>query len=278
MAFGDLMRRRGLLVPPGAFTPGYDLVGRIEGGARDGERVAVFMPKVGIGAYAEQVAVKEAHVVTVPEGVSATKAVALGLNYITARHILDMLGLPEGGRLLVHGAAGGVGTAMLELGRAGGLELWGTASAGKHSRVLSYGATPIDYRKEDFTTRVSDMDAVVDPIGGDHLARSLSVLGPKGTLVAFGVTGDVDRGYAGMLPGLGWLARTAVTDWGRLKLYGIGATHSLASGRAAWAGLLQQASTLDPVIGAELAFEEVSRAHQLLEDRAVEGKVVLVRG
>ena len=277
VAFGDLMRRRGLLAPPGPFTPGYDLVGRVEGGPRNGERVAVFMPRVGFGAYAEQVAVREADLVSVSQGVSASKAVALGLNYITARHILDMLDLPEGGSLLVHGAAGGVGTAMLELGSAAGLRLWGTASAGKHPRVQSYGATAIDYRNEDFTDVVSELDAVVDPIGGDHLARSLSVLGPKGTLVAFGVTGDVDRGYLGMLPGLGWLARTAMTDWSRLKLYGIGATHSLAAGRAAWTELLSKAETLHPVVGAELPFEEVSRAHRLLEQRAVEGKVVLVR-
>jgi NADPH:quinone reductase-like Zn-dependent oxidoreductase len=84
----------------------------------------------------------------------------------------------KGQRILVHGAAGGVGTALLELGHLSGLEVYGTASNPKHGLVSRLGATPIDYRTEDFVTRIFALtggvgvDAVLDPMGSAHLKQS----------------------------------------------------------------------------------------------------------
>jgi NADPH:quinone reductase-like Zn-dependent oxidoreductase len=97
----------------------------------------------------------------------------------------------RGEKILVHGAAGGVGIALLQLGKLAGLELYGTASKRNHGRVMSLGATPIDYTTEDFVERIftltgDGVDAVFDPIGGTHLNRSFKTLRKGGCLVAYG--------------------------------------------------------------------------------------------
>merc|ERR1712048_894869 len=146
--------------------------------------------------------------VRVPENVGASVAIALGLNYITARQILvQMLDLKPGQRVLVHGAAGGVGTAVLELGRTLGLKVYGTASQKKHAMVESLGGVPIDYQSADFVEEMQSLepdgvDAVLDPIGGDNLRRSAMVLKPSGKLIFYGMSGVMEQG--------GGLGRAAV--------------------------------------------------------------------
>jgi len=237
VAFGDVMRRRGLLAPRRPFTPGYDVAGTVDAvgpGADEslsGRRVAVLMPGPGIGGYAEHVCVAAARLVPIPEGIDPAEAVCLGLGYITAYQLLHrVVRLQKGQRVLVHGAAGGVGTALLDLGRLLELELYGTASAGKHDLLRARGATPIDYRAEDFVQRIAELtgdgvDAVFDPIGGAHLRRSYRTLRRGGTLVSFGVSGDLERGWRGVLAGLAtFTALKLRPDRRRVRLYAITAT------------------------------------------------------
>src|SRR5262249_20178614 len=158
------------------FTPGYDIAGTVDavGPALDaslvGRRVAVFMPGPGIGGYAEHVCVGADRLVLIPDGIDPAEAGCLGLNYITAYQLLHrVVRLREGQRVLVPGAAGGVGTALLDLGRLLALEMYGTASAAKHDFVRARGAIPIDYRSGDFAPRIAELtgdgvDAVFDPI------------------------------------------------------------------------------------------------------------------
>ena len=290
VAFGDVMRRRGVLAPPRAFTPGYDVVGVIDAvGAgvdsqRLGQRVAAMMPSTGLGGYATHVCLHPRHCVPVPATVSAVKAIALGLNYITAWQILHrVLDMQAGQRVLIHGAAGGVGTAALQLGRRLCLEMYGTASARKHSTLLQHGATPIDYRAEDFVERVTadgGVDAVLDPIGGDYLYRSYSCLRERGTVVSLGISGDLSRGMWGALTGtLPWLRLKMTWDSRRVRLYLIHLTAgaSRAHCQRDWAAILQlhEDGALEPHIGAVIPLEEVARAHDLLDRSAVVGKVVL---
>lgn len=294
VAYGDVMRRRGVLAPPWSFTPGYDVVGVIEAvgagvdPARIGQRAAVFMPKVGFGGYAEHVCVPAKRLVPVPDGVPADEALALGLNYITALQILTRhLDAQPGQRLLVHGASGGVGTAVLDLGAPMGLTLYGTASARKHDAVRARGATPIDYRSEDFVERVAELTdgagvhAALDPIGGVHLARTWQTLRPDGTLVAFGVSGDVSRGMAGVAAGMKtllglWLRR----GQRRIRFYAISsASNSTPSMCVAdWTTLLAMRARgeLAPQIGARFPLVEAAQAHALMEGGGVVGKIVLV--
>jgi NADPH:quinone reductase-like Zn-dependent oxidoreductase len=293
VAFGDVIRRRGLMAPIGrAFTPGYDVAGVVDAvgagvdGALVGRRVAVLMPSVGTGGYATHVCVPADRLVGVPDGIDAAEAVALGLNYITAYQLLDrIVPLREGQRMLVHGAAGGVGTALLELGRMKKLTMFGTASAGKHALLRQYGAEPIDYRREDFVARIAELtgdgvDAVFDAIGGAHLRRSHATLRRGGTLVAFGVSGDLDRGLAGVIGSLAVYAGLKLRADGRkLRLYGITATPGTGWRRCRddWSELLQMRSRglLAPVIGAKVPLAEVRRAHEMIDGAAVSGKIVL---
>jgi NADPH:quinone reductase-like Zn-dependent oxidoreductase len=292
VAFGDVVRRRGLLAPRRPFTPGYDVAGTVDAvgggvdGALVGRRVAALMPRPGLGGYAEHVCVGVARLVSIPDGIDAAEAVCLGLNYITAYQLLRrIVPLGAGQRLLIHGAAGGVGTALLDLGRLQKLEMYGTASAAKHELVRARGATPIDYRSEDFVARIAALtgdgvDAVFDPIGGAHLRRSYLVLRRGGTLVSFGVSGDLSRGLFGVLRGLGIVAGLKLRrDGRRVRLYAITATPGTGWRRCRddWAELfdLRRRGLVTPLIGARIPLGEARRAHELMDTAAVSGKIVL---
>ena len=290
VAAGDVMRRLGGLAPPWPFTPGYDIVGVIEAVGAGvepgvcGQRVAAMMAATGFGGYASHVLLRAGEYVAVPDGIEPVQAVGLGLNYITALQVFDrVIGVEAGQRVLVHGAAGGVGTATLQLGRHLGLELFGTASARKHPMVEKYGAVPIDYRTEDFVARieaVGGVDAVLDPIGGDHLRRSHSVLRPGGTLVAFGASGDLSRGTWGVVASFfPWAALRLAPAGRRVRMYTIHKTRgcALADCHRDWADLLQlhRQGVVAPHIGQILPLEEAAAAHDLLDRAAVVGKIVL---
>jgi NADPH2:quinone reductase len=240
------------------------------------------MPLPGVGGYAEHVCVPAARLVRLPDPVDDVDALALGLNYITAYQLLErIVPLSPGQRILVHGAAGGVGTALLDLARRRQLVVFGTASAGKHALVRARGAVPIDYRHEDFVARVGEgVDAVFDAIGGAHLWRSRRALRPGGTLVSFGASGDLSRGWWGILAGVGhYLAVKLRPDGTRTRLYMITATPGTGwrHCRDDWAALLElrRQGAIEPVIGARVPFDQVRRAHELIDAAAVTGKIVL---
>lgn len=290
VAYGDVMRRRGLFAPRRRFTPGYDVVGLVDAvgdgadGALVGGRVAAMMPSAGNGGYADHVCVPAERIVPVPQGVAADVAICLGLNYISAHQMIHrLLRLQSGQRVLIHGAGGGVGSALSDLGRAAGLVMFGTASAAKHDLVRAAGAVPIDYRSEDFVARIADLtgdgvDAVFDGIGGDHLRRSYRALRPGGTLVSFGVSGA--RGWRGVLTSLRVMAALRLRpDGRRVRLYLITASRGAGwrNCRDDWGQLLDRHARgeLHPIIGARIPLAEVRRAHRLLDEAAVAGKILL---
>src|SRR6201982_2444958 len=141
----DVMAREGIHpeTPPVPFTPGWDLVGVVDrfgagvSGIEPGQIVAA-MPISG--AYAEFVCLPQRELVPVPSGLDAAEAVSLVLNYITAYQMLNRSAKGRRGqRVLIHGAAGGVGSALLQLGRLAGLEMYGTCSSGGASAVSDLG-------------------------------------------------------------------------------------------------------------------------------------------
>src|SRR5262245_48614275 len=194
----DIMAREGVHpeTPRVPFTPGWDLVGKVDrwgdgvSGIEPGQMVAA-MPIHG--GYAEFVCLPQRELVPVPPGSDAAEAVSVILNYITAYQMLHRSAkVQPGQRALIHGAAGGVGTALLQLGRLAGLEMYGTCSQ-RGARVVSeLGAVPIDYKTQDFVKEVQRLTkdgvhVVLDPIGGAHLWRSRSVLRPGGMVVGYGL-------------------------------------------------------------------------------------------
>src|SRR5262245_15226372 len=172
----DIMAREGVHpeTPPVPFTPGWDLVGVVDrlgdciSGIEPGQIVAALPIH---GAYAEFVCLPQRELVPVPSGLDAAEAVCLVLNYITAYQMLHRSAkVRRGERVLIHGAAGGVGTALLQLGRLAGLEMYGTCSSRGASVVSELGGTPIDYKHQDFVKEIlrltgEGVEVVFDPLG-----------------------------------------------------------------------------------------------------------------
>ena len=162
VAYGDVMKRMGLNpgMPKMPYTPGYDLVGEVIATGpvvqrfKVGDRVTGFVLN---GANTEYANFSEGLFVPLPSGIDPVDALCLVLDYVTVDQMLHRKArIQPGQRILVHGAAGGVGTALLQLGKLNQLEIFGTASIGKHDVVRGLGATPIDYKSEDFVKRVLD--------------------------------------------------------------------------------------------------------------------------
>lgn len=178
----DVLAREGIHpeTPRVPYTPGWDLVGTVDrvGKAVSALEVGQTVAAMPIsGCYAQYVCLPQRKCVPVPGGVDPAEAVAVVLNYITAYQMLHRsANVKPGQRILIHGASGGVGTALLQLGRIAGVEMYGTCSAGGADVVKKLGATPIDYRNSDFVREVhrltgDGVDAVFDGIGGDNLWR-----------------------------------------------------------------------------------------------------------
>src|SRR5512136_725226 len=209
----DIMAREGIHpeTPPVPFTPGWDLVGVVDrlgngvSGIESGEIVAALPIH---GAYAEFVCLPQHELVPVPSGLDAAEAVSLVLNYITAYQMLHRSAnvKPSQG-VLIHGAAGGVGTAFLQLGRLAGLEMYGTCSLRGAQAVSDLGGIPIDYQHQDFVKEIhrltsEGVDAVFDPIGGTHMWHSRKALRPGGRVVGYGlITSLRGEGLTARRPG-----------------------------------------------------------------------------
>ena len=138
------------------------------------------------GAYAEYVAAPSRHFARKPDGLDHVHAAALPLVGLTAWQALaEVARVQPGQRVLIHAAAGGVGHVAVQVAKALGAHVIGTASASKHDLLRSLGADEvIDYRTTDFAAELRDLDVVLDPIGGDDAVRSLSVLRRGGVHVA----------------------------------------------------------------------------------------------
>jgi NADPH:quinone reductase-like Zn-dependent oxidoreductase len=305
VALPDVMMREGIHpeTPSLPFTPGWDLVGIVEqlgdgtSGVEPGQIVAALPIS---GAYAEFVCLRQHELVPVPSGLDAAEAVSLVLNYITAYQMLHRSAKVRAGqRVLIHGAAGGVGSALLQLGRLAGLEMYGTCSLRGASAVSELGGIPIDYRRLDFVKEIhrltnDGVDVVFDGIGGSHVWRSREALRPGGKVVVYGLTsslrgGRLASGRSGRrhrfrevaILGLhiagSWLLR------GRKRMvpYSIQWLKRL---RPAWfrqdlialLDLLRQ-QKIRPLIAQRLLLAEARRAHELLGQGGVTGKIVLVR-
>ena len=144
-------------------------------------------------AYAEWAAVPARQVYRLPPGMPFDDAAAIPVNYVTAYHSMFAMGnLQPGDRILIHGAAGGVGIAAVQLARARGLVIFGTAGPAKQEYLRKIGVDhPIDYEKTDFVQVVrkfapDGIEMVMDPIGGKSFARSCKCLGSTGRLVVYG--------------------------------------------------------------------------------------------
>jgi NADPH:quinone reductase-like Zn-dependent oxidoreductase len=192
----------------------------------------------------------------------------------------------SGERILVQGAGGGVGTALLDLGRLAGLELYGTASSYNHELVSAFGATPIDYRKQDFVQRIRALtgdgaDAVFDPIGGARQVwRSYRALRKGGRMVWFGVAAAKKDGLRVIPFTLPTIALLKLVPDGRQALTTPDLSQDNAWYRDTLAKLLDllAAGELQPAVAERVPLAEAARAHERMEKGSYGGKFVLVTG
>jgi NADPH:quinone reductase-like Zn-dependent oxidoreductase len=275
------------------FTPGVDIVGVVDAlgsgvtTVAPGQMVAAGAFALQGGGYAEHLCLPATQVVPVPAGVDPAKAVCLVVNYLTAFSAMHRTAAVRNGeRILVHGAAGGVGSALLELGGRSGLEMYGTASPHNHALVARFGATPIDYHTEDVVARIRELtgdgvDVVFDPVGGARqLWRSYRTLRRGGRLVWFGVVATSSAGMR-VIPSsiVTRFVLDVLPDGRRAPLPG-DAGKPTAWYRDTLTGLLDllAAGELDPIVAERVPLDDAARAHRMLEQGGHAGKIDLVNG
>ena len=296
VSFADILMREG--VHPESwnlgrtpFTPGWDVVGVVD---KLGDKVSTW--QIGqmvaalpiVGGYSEYIFLSSNELVPVPPGLDHAEAVSLVLNYITAYQMLHRCAhIKPGESILINGgAAGGVGTALLQLGKLANLKkMYGTASSEKHDIVSDLGGIPIDYKSVDLVQEIikltshnggeSGVDAVFNGIGGKSFKSSYEILRSGGRLVAYGGTPTADLGDWLMM-----FTMNVVSDKRKFILYSI---QTLKRLEPVWfhedlillLNLLEQGK-IKPVVAARMPLNQAAQAHGLLAGGSVKGKIVLI--
>ncbi|HTA91269.1 MAG TPA: zinc-binding dehydrogenase [Polyangiaceae bacterium] len=284
----DLLMLKGsyLYAPKIPFVPGYEIAGEVEAlgpdvqGFHVGQRVAALTVH---GGFAEVLVRDAMHFVPIPDAVSDRDAAAVILNYVTAYQAIHRVAQVQAGQTaLVTGAAGGVGTAALQLLRLAGVNVYGAASVGKHDTVRALGATPIDYRagRLDELVRALEpggVDFAFDGIGGPMVGACIGALRPRGKLVAYGFMAA--SGPLSTATMFGNIFLGSRLRGRRGSFYGITALYR--KNRAPFAEDLPKIFTLladkkiDPLIARTFPLLEARSALALLAAGGVEGKILL---
>ncbi len=290
--FTDVMIRKGMYPdvkekPP--FALGYDMVGVIdkigEGveNFKEGDRVA---DMTVIGSYTEYMCIPAENLVSVPEPVDAANAVCLVLSYATAYQLLFReANLQKGQSILVHGASGAVGQAMLQLAKHFQVKVFGTASREKHNMVSQYNAIPIDYKSQDFVEEIkkqtdNGVDAVFDAIGGKNFKKSFKTLKSGGKLIAYGFYNAV-MGKGGNIP----LEFMKLMLWNLLpsgkktSFYSIGAVRKkhpewYKEDLTVLLDMLERGE-IKPQIDRKIPLSAIKEAHELIESGNLQGKIII---
>jgi NADPH:quinone reductase len=298
--FTDTMIRRGRYPDfkgPLPFTPGYEIVGVVEKigagvvASLEGEMVADLCV---VGGYAQYAIRPSRLLVPVPDSIDPAEAVCIPLAYLTAFQMLTRCrNLPSGGTILVIGASGTVGTALLDLARHLGLKAIGTCSAANLAVIERFGAAAIDYRAGDFVTSVRQLtpgaagvDIAFDAIGGAHFGRSFACLAPGGLLVGYGSQTMAVGRESLIAAGLGlaklklWSTASFLFGGRSAVFYSITARRSTHPGefKADMVTLFQllRAGAIQPVVIERLPLAAASEVHARIDRGGLGGKIVLL--
>jgi NADPH2:quinone reductase len=281
VAFPEVLQSRGeyQVKPPLPFVPGSEVGGVVRSApsgaaVSEGDRVAAFCM---LGGFAEVAVAPEHFVFPLPESLDFEQGAGLVLNYHTAYFGLKLRGrLVEGETVLVHGAAGGVGTAALQVARGLGARTIAVVSTDEKERVArEAGADEVvrsDGPWKDQAREISGggVEVVFDPVGGDRFTDSIRSLGEGGRIVVIGFTGGsipevrVNRLLLGNTEVIG-------AGWGAFVLPKPDVTREI--GRAL--DKLIEGGDVRPIVGARFPLEQASEALQLIDERGATGKVVL---
>ncbi|MEI6751551.1 MAG: medium chain dehydrogenase/reductase family protein [Paludibacter sp.] len=271
-------------VPKIPFVPGYEIVGTVQETGplstfKVGDRVGALTT---VGGYAEYIILKPEHLIKVPKSVDAAEAAAVILNYTTAYQMLKRVAkVKAGDKVLITGASGGVGTALLDLGKLFKLELYGTASYQKHEFLKHFDATIIDHKTRNFVSILNQilpqgLDYVFDGIGGAYIKRSINVLHRGGLLVEYGYS---LKSFSYFMKSL-FDMFSGIPKGVKAKSYGISVNYKMnkqpvLDDMAELFKLLEDGK-IKPLIYKRMPLIEAAKANRLLENGGVVGNVVLI--
>jgi NADPH:quinone reductase-like Zn-dependent oxidoreductase len=274
---------------PGApklpFVPGYEIVGTVHEVGLNVSSVKVD-DRVGaltsFGGYSEYITLKPEHLVKVPKSVDAAEAAVVILNYTTAYQMLKRVAkVKAGDKVLVTGASGGVGSALLDLGRMFKLELFGTALLKKQESLKQFGATLIDYKSQDMVEAIKKikpegLDYAFDGVGGDYIKESIQTLRRGGLLVEYGYSlksfsyfmKSVFDLFSGMPKGV------------KAKNYGISVNYKMnkqtvLDDMVELLALLENRK-INPLIFKRMPLAEAAEANRMVENGEVTGNIILI--
>ena len=276
---------RSPFAPKAPFVPGYEVMGVVDAigagvtRAAAGDRAVAL---TGHGSYTEVMYLSEEHLAPVPASVSPAEAVVITLNYVTAYQMLYRVAkVKAGDTVLLIGASGGVGTALLELGKLAGLKMVGLASPAKHSLLTGMGATPVDYHTPNLIEALRQVepngfDFVFDGIGGPSSDIGLATLKRGGKLVVYAAP----IGLGQILGGAVKMIFLNLTSGKTVVSYGI--TVQYLQDKKPFmedvALLFKMVADgkIKPVITHQLPLLEARKANEMLESGQVTGNIVLL--
>jgi NADPH:quinone reductase-like Zn-dependent oxidoreductase len=283
----DIVMRYGYypFAPKMPFVPGYEIVGVVEAVGENvtqvevGDRVAALTV---YGGYAEYIYLNRDDFVKVSEVLDPSQVAALILNYGTAYQMLHRLArVKSGDQILITGASGGVGTALLQLGKLANLTMYGTASGEKQHVLVEHGAFPIDYQSQNFIDVIrriepNGIDYVFDGVGGMNIQPGFQILRRGGKFVEYGYSGIFQFLIDNLrLQFLNWLPNDKSGDF-----YGITAAYRKNKGYITEDLLmlisLLKEGKIDPIIYQKYPILDAAKANELLESGEVIGKIVLL--
>ena len=268
------------------FVPGYAIIGDVDAVGEGVTNVTVGK-RVGVltivGGYTEILYWRSDRLIPVPSKLNPAEAVTLILNYIVAYQTLHRSAKVKAGeKVLIIGASGGIGTALLQLGQLADLKMYAIASKSKHPTLAEYGATPIDYRTQDFVALIrqaepNGLDVILDGMMSlDYIRRGLSLLRRGGRLVSFG-----EPRRSEFFRVLATAIKNNLLPNGKsFKLYGtsfyfIGDKRPFLEDWATLFKLLAEGK-IKPVIATKFPILEAAKANELLESGQVTGNIVLL--
>ena len=295
--FADLMMRQGLYGsnPDFPFTPGYEASGVIISlgkgvkGLELGDRV---LAMTGFGGYSEKVSIPSSRVFKLPDSVTFDQAAAIPVTYGTAYHMLFHLGrISPCDSVLIHHAAGGVGTAVAQLCKvAGASVVIGTASAPKKEFVESIGVKFVDRETEDFVKICKDMTGgkgvhhAIDPVGGKNLMRSYKATRRGGKVYFFGASSAVKGDKRSIISAFRmWLNTPKFNPIKMMSsnkaIFGVHMglldDNTIFEGHLSALSKMLEDNEIDPIIDSIWRFERVSEAQMHMHDRKNRGKILL---
>lgn len=297
--FADVLGRMGVYpdAPKRPYVPGYEISGKVElvgQGVPDFREGDAVFGLTRFGGYADVVCVPYKQLFKRLDWMSAEDGAALPLTYLTAYMMLIVMGsLHAGQKVLIHGAAGGVGLALLDICRILGAETFGTASPEKHEYLLSHGLTyAIDYRNQDYERAVMDLTGgkgvhlVLDPLGGIHWPKNYRLLMPSGRLIHYGIsslTPGKRRSYWSIFRGMVMLPFYTPLKLMRdnKAVIGVNLGHMWEQTAMLGSWMQQIVAWYDevlfrPKIDRTFPLVEAAAAHHYLQDRKNIGKVLLL--